>query len=293
MGLQGADGVVVRHRAFDGAGQGARLLGTESEDHDLLGGVDGGDAHGERLGRNGLGISAEEAGIDLTGVLGQRHDAGAGLQRGERLVEGDVAVFADTAHEQVDAAGLDDGLLIGGALGGEVGGVAVEDVDVLLGLVDMVEQVLVHEGVVALGMLHGKADILVHVEGNDVLEGQLTGLDHAHEFGVGVQRGGTGGEAQHEGLVGTGGLLLDLGGDIVGSPEAAVLGIVADDDFHDISRVLRILRWPGIPPCPARRRVWRCSRCALRRAARTRADPRPGTGRCPSARGGGRWRGAS
>ena len=143
-----------------------------------------------------------------------------------------MAVFADAAHEQVEAAGIDDGLLVSGAFGGEVGRVAVEDVDVLLGLVDVVEQVLVHEGVVALGMLLGQAHVLVHVEGDDVLERHFTGLDHAGQFGIGVQRGRAGGETEHEGFGRAGGFLLDLGGDVVRGPDSAFLGVVSDNDFH-------------------------------------------------------------
>ena len=89
-----------------------------------------------------------------------------------------VSVFAHAAEEQVETAGVDDGLLIGRAFGLGVGRVSVQDVDVPGRFVDVVEQVAVHEGVVALGMVHGKAHVLVHVEGNHVLEGDLAGLDH-------------------------------------------------------------------------------------------------------------------
>ena len=234
MVLQAAEGAVVGHRPLDGVLQGARLLGTEGEDDDLLGGQDGGDTHGERLGGNRLRIAVEEAGVDLAGVLGERHDAGAGAQRGEGLVEGDVSVFAHAAEEQVETAGVDDGLLIGRALGLRIGGVAVQDVDVLRRLVDLVEQVAVHEGVVALRMVHGKTHVFVHVERDHVLERDLAGLDHADEFGVGVDRGGTGAEAQDKRLVGDFGLLVDLVGDVVRRPEGALLRVVADDDFHDV-----------------------------------------------------------
>jgi hypothetical protein len=96
----------------------------------------------------------------------------------------------------------------------------------------MVEEVAVHEGVVALGMVHGKAHVLVHVEGNDVLEGHFAGLDHADEFGIGLDGGGTGAESQDERLVGAGSLLVDLGSDIVRGPQGTVFGIVSDNDFH-------------------------------------------------------------
>ena len=61
--------------------------------------------------------------------------------------------------------------------------------DILSGFVDLVEQILVHEGMVALGVVLGKAYILVHIERDDVLEGNLSGLDHPDEFGIGLDRG--------------------------------------------------------------------------------------------------------
>ena len=75
-----------------------------------------------------------------------------------------MAVFADTAKEQVNAACLNDGLLIVLALNLEVRSVSVENVDVLSRLIYMVEKIFVHERVVALRMLLRKTYILVHVE---------------------------------------------------------------------------------------------------------------------------------
>ena len=65
--------------------------------------------------------------------------------RRERLIERDVAVFADASEEEVESAGSGNRLLVGGALCIEVGSIAVEDVDILRGLVDEVEEVAVHE----------------------------------------------------------------------------------------------------------------------------------------------------
>ena len=81
-----------------------------------------------------------------------------------------MAVRTDTANEQVDATGLTNHLLVVGTLGSQVLGVAVENMDVLLGAVDVVKQVASHERVVALRVLLRQVNILVHVERQHVLE---------------------------------------------------------------------------------------------------------------------------
>ena len=109
-----------------------------------------------------------------------------------------MAVLADSAQEEIDASGGQDLLLIVVALLLEVLGIAVENVDVFCRYIDVVEEVAVHKGVVALRMLYRKSHILVHVEGDDVLEGDLSGVIHLDEFLVGAYRGGTCGESEHE-----------------------------------------------------------------------------------------------
>ena len=105
-----------------------------------------------------------------SGVGGEGLHAGTAAERRARLVEGDVAVGADASDEEVDASCLLDHLLIVLALGLQVGGVAVEDMDVLLRAVDVVEQVAGHEGMITLGMRLGQADIFIHIEGKHILE---------------------------------------------------------------------------------------------------------------------------
>ena len=63
----------------------------------------------------------------------------------------------------------------------------------------MGEELAEHEGVVGLGVVLGQADVLGHVEGDDMLEGELAGLDKLHE--VLVRRDGRGacGKPEHEG----------------------------------------------------------------------------------------------
>ena len=81
----------------------------------------------------------------------------------------------DPVFEQIDTTGLSNHLLVVLAFSYEVRGITIEDVDVLLRTVDMVEEVTGHESMVALGMGLGQTNILIHVEGDDILERYLTG----------------------------------------------------------------------------------------------------------------------
>lgn len=138
---------------------------------------------------NQVDITSEEAGVDLDRVLGKGHHPCPGMYGGERLVEGEMAVLADSAEEQIDAASLYDGFLVVLALFVEICGVAVEDVDVAGRNVNLVEKVPVHKAVIALRMILRNPDIFIHVEGDDILERDLSGGAHSGEFRIGVQRG--------------------------------------------------------------------------------------------------------
>ena len=72
-----------------------------------------------------------------------------------------MAVRANAAEEQLDATDSLDLVLIVLSLGLEVGCISVEDVDVVWLDVDMGEEVLVHEAVVAFGMVTRDANILI------------------------------------------------------------------------------------------------------------------------------------
>ena len=86
------------------------------------------------------------------------------------LVEGDVAVLADTAEEELDPAVLLDLGLVRVALRDEVLRVSVQDVHLRGRDVDVREELAEHEGVVRLGVVLGQADVLVHVERDDIRE---------------------------------------------------------------------------------------------------------------------------
>ena len=107
-------------------------------------------------------------------------------------IESNVAVNTGAAQKQVDAAVGSDLILVTLALGFQILSHAVEDVDVLSGNVDVVEEIIVHEVPVALVMLTGQADILVHIEGNNILKGYFASLILLNQALVNTQRGRTG-----------------------------------------------------------------------------------------------------
>ena len=140
------------------------------QDDDFPAVRDGLDTDRERSAGHLADVVVEEAGVHDLRVVGERLLAGPGGKRAEGLVEGDVSIGPDSTQEEVDASDRGDLVLIPLALGGKVLGVAVEDVYVLGGDVDVVEEVAMHERPVALGMALGQSDIFVHVERDDVPE---------------------------------------------------------------------------------------------------------------------------
>ena len=60
--------------------------------------------------------------------------------------------------------------------------------------IDVLEEILVHEGVVALGVVDGEVHVLVHVEGHDVLERNATVLVRLNKSLVNANRRGSSGQ---------------------------------------------------------------------------------------------------
>lgn len=150
--------------------QSKRLALAQDDDDNLAGLEDGLDADGQGHAGHLADVVVKEARVGQDGVIGKSLDTGTAGQAGAGLVEGNVAVLANTGEEQVNAASPLDGILIGDALGFQAGCVAVENVHV--GGVDvyMGEEVLPHKGVVRLGVVAGNAHVLIHVEGNDIFK---------------------------------------------------------------------------------------------------------------------------
>ncbi len=217
--------------AFHRGRQGPGLIVPADEDQHFPGIRHRPHPHAEGLGGHLLRVAPEEAGVDDPRVCGQVPNAGAGSEGGIGLVEGDVAVHADAAHEEVDAPVGGDLFLIAAALPFRVVGHAVEDVDVLfLHVYQVVEEIVMHEVPIALVMLVGQAQVFIHVEGDHVGEGDFSGFVHPNELLVDPYGAGTRGQAQDEGarlLVAT-----NLGGDIGCRPCAHLVVIILNDDSH-------------------------------------------------------------
>ena len=224
MELQDGSGNLGGHGAAEGLVENLLLVGAGGYQNHLPGCHHGADAHGVSSGGN-LVNGVEEALVGLTGNLLQLYLMGHGREMVGGLVEADVAVVANAQQLQVHPAPLLNLLLISLAHGRHVLGLAVGN-DGVLGLdVHMIEQVLLHEVPVALGMVPGQALVLVQVGGTNPGKINLTGLAALHQLPVQGQGAGTGSQAQN-----TGGLGLDQGLEQVGSDLAHLLRVLDFDN---------------------------------------------------------------
>ncbi len=94
-----------------------------------------------------------------------------------------MSVATNPRQEQLDPAVRFDLLLVLVALRDQILGHAVKNVHILLGNVNVLEEMGVHKGVVGLRVVVREADILVHVERDNVLEGNTSLLVQLHEPG--------------------------------------------------------------------------------------------------------------
>jgi hypothetical protein len=146
--LEGGAGADRGERALDHVFDGADLGGAEGEEQAAAGVEDGADAHRERVLRHGF-EGAEDGAVILERLFGEDLDPGARAEGAGGLVETDVAVAAEAEELDVDAAGVEDALLVAAALGVQVGR-AVGHVRAPLVDVDVLEKILPHEPAVGL-----------------------------------------------------------------------------------------------------------------------------------------------
>lgn len=158
---------------LDASLQSKRLSLAENNDDDLAGLENSLDTNGQGHARNLVDVIAEKSRVGENGVVCQGLDPGSTGQARPGLVESDVAVLANAGKEEVDTADGLDGIFVGDALGLEVLGIAVQDVHVGGVDIDVGEEILPHEGVVGFGVVAGNAHVLIHVESDDMLEGDL------------------------------------------------------------------------------------------------------------------------
>ena len=113
-----------------------------------------------------------------------------------------MAVRTNTTHEQVNATSLLYHLLIMGTLGQEVGGIAIKDVDILLLDINVIEEVIPHKAMIALGMVYVKTYILIHVEGHNILKTENTLFIQFNQMLIEAEGGAAGRATQDEWLFG-------------------------------------------------------------------------------------------
>ena len=147
----------------------------------------------------------------------QRDHPRAGIDVRSRFVESDVPRTADTQKLEIQAAvRLDLHVVVGTVLFQFVQRhIAVRDVDVFGQDVDMVEQMLVHEGPVALGIVAGQAVVLVQVERYHPGKGQAFLLVHADQLRIHPHGRTSRSQAQH-GHLSLGIAVADDGRDLFG-----------------------------------------------------------------------------
>ena len=136
-----------------------------------------------------------------------------------------MTVGAYATHEEVDATVLLDLVFEAGTFSSEISRVAIENIYVLLGYVDMAEEVVPHEAVIALGVVFGKANILVHVESDNILERHFTFFVKLDQTTVHAQRRAAGGATEYEGVLGSGVGFVDTGCNIVACPTGEAIVI--------------------------------------------------------------------
>ena len=224
-------------RLLDGLAHDGRLVLAGRDQDDLAGVQDGANAHRDRLAGDVLLFEEVRRGV-LSRDLVEDDQARPVLGRRAGLVEADVAAAPDAEQQQVQAArALDQPLVLGGVgldlLRGEV---AARNVDVLRRHVDVVEEVLPHEPVVALQAVRRHRDVLVDVERDHVREVEPLLLVHPDQLLVDADGCRAGGQTQH-GRVAGARLGLDEGADLAGGLLGERAGVVEDEHRQALDAV--------------------------------------------------------
>lgn len=222
----------VAHTILNAVCKSTCLVLTSGDDDHLSGVHDGANTDSEGCSGDFADVVVKETRVCNDSVHNKRLHAGARSKGRPRLVEGDVAVRTDPTKEKLDAAIGFNLLLVALAFSNKVGSITIKDVDVLGRDVDVVKEVGVHEVPVALLVCAGKAHILVHVEGDNVLEGEDTVFHKLDEVLVGLHRRGPGGKTKDKRLLGCRLEVKDPTADVFGSPLAGLCGSVSDDYSH-------------------------------------------------------------
>ena len=226
------DAGLLLHRLADDL----RLVLAEGQQDHAAGVHDRAHAHRDRLPGH-VPLPEEVARRVGPGHAVERDQAGAAVEGAARLVEADVARPTDAEDLQVDAAGRTDPLLIPAAGGQDVapGEGAVGYVDRVGRDVDVVEEVLPHEAVIALEGVGSDRPIFVEIEGDDGLEGDPILLVEPDEFVVDAHRRAARRQAEH-GLLAGGRPARHEVGDLASHRPAGVARLLVDGHGHPLDR---------------------------------------------------------
>jgi hypothetical protein len=178
----------VRDIAVDAVLEGTSLVVTVADEEHLLSCHHGADAYGESLLRHEVEVALEETAVGVDGIGGKGLDTGKAGKRRARLIESKVTVRTYATHEEVDAACSLNSLLVVLTLLDEVFGITIEDVYIFLLDIDMAEEVVPHEAVIALWVVFRQFDILVHVECYDILKREFASLILLDELAIESER---------------------------------------------------------------------------------------------------------
>ncbi len=228
--LEAADRPHVVDAFLDGMPQSPGLVLAVGQHHDFPCVHDGADAHGESCGWHLGGIVVEKSSVGDFRIHGERLYAGAGGEGGTGLVEGDMAVGTYATHEEIDAVRFLDFILVGGAFGYKIGSHPVEYMNVLGGNIYMREEVIPHESVIALLMFLRQTDVLIHIERDDIREGNQFRAVHFDESAIHAKGRRSRGQPQHEWT--TGGSSVYLGRDVIRRPFGHTGAVPLNDDSH-------------------------------------------------------------
>ena len=86
-----------------------------------------------------------------------------------------MSIWSDTTDKQIDTTGIENHLFIVLAFFLKISSITIQDMHIFFLDVDMIKEVTSHERVIALRMFLGQSHILVHIEGDHILERYLSG----------------------------------------------------------------------------------------------------------------------
>lgn len=134
-----------------------------------------------------------------------------------------------TSDKQLDAPRGSDLLFKGVTLSLQVSCIPIQNVGVFWADVNVLEEVVPHEGMVTLRVVSRKAHVLIHVESLHIFEGQVSILTVLNELLVATNWGAPSRKSQGEVLVWPWVELDDAVPDVLGCPLAGLRIMVQDD----------------------------------------------------------------